>query len=175
MRGKILEQANCRYGPGAMYLYKYGVYPDYVMDIIGRNEIGDWVVVQAIGGNNPCWVKASLIDIRGDVMTVEPMVLPLPRSPFYYPPTGVSAVRDGNTVTVSWYAIKLRAGDDSEQTPYVVEAWVCMNGKIVFTPVGSWGTTVTVIDEPGCSEPSHAQLLAAEKHGYTVPVEIPWP
>jgi hypothetical protein len=158
-----------------MYLYKFGVYPGYVMDIIGRTEVGDWVVVQAIGGTNPCWVKASLIDIRGDVMTVPPTYLELPRSPYYYPPTGVEATRDGTTVTVSWYAIKLRAGDDSLQTPYVVEAWVCVDGQIVFTPVGSWGTQAEVTDEPGCSEPSHAQLLAAEKHGYTAPVEIPWP
>lgn len=175
IRGKVLEQANCRYGPGAPYLYKFGLYPGTVLEIIGRNDQGTWVVIQAIGGSNPCWVKASLLEIRGDVMSVAPTYLPLPQSPFYNPPTGVSAVRNGNEVTISWNAVILRAGDDSEQVPYVVEAWLCTGGKLVFTPVGSYATLVTVQDEPGCAEPSHGRLAAAEKHGYTTWVEIPWP
>ena len=35
-------------------------------------------MVQAIGGNNPCWIKASLMDIHGDVMSLAPATLPLP-------------------------------------------------------------------------------------------------
>ena len=175
LRGKVLQQSNCRYGPGAPYLYKYGLYPDTVLEVIGRNELGTWVVIRAIGGTNPCWVKASLLQIRGDVMSVAPASLPLPHSPYYGPLMGVSAVRNGNEVTVSWYAMVLRAGDDSEQVPYLIEAWVCTNGKLVFTPVGAYDTTATIHDEPGCAEPSHARIMAAEKHGYTDPVEIPWP
>ena len=175
LRGKVLEQSNCRYGPGSPYLYKYGLYPGTVLEIIGRNDLGTWVVVQAIGGSNPCWVKASLLQIRGDVMSVAPTYLPLPQSPYYGPVTGVSAVRSGNEVAISWNPVILRAGDDSEQIPYVIEAWVCKDGKLVFTPVGSYATFVTVQDEPGCSEPSHGFLYAAEKHGYTKGVTIPWP
>jgi hypothetical protein len=175
LRGKVLQQSNCRYGPGAPYLYKYGLYPETVLEIIGRNELGTWVVIQAIGGSNPCWVKASLLEIRGEVMSLAPTSLPLPQSPYYDPPTGVSAVRQGNEVSVSWNAVILRPGDDSEQIPYVVEAWVCTGGKLIFTPVGAYTTLVTIQDERGCSEPSHARLAAAEKHGYTAWVEIPWP
>jgi hypothetical protein len=69
----------------------------------------------------------------------------------------------------------LRAGDDSEQTPYIVEAWVCQGKEMVFLPLGSYQTTVEVIDESGCYEPSRARLLAAEKHGYTLPVEFSIP
>ena len=175
LRGKVLQQSNCRYGPGAPYLYKYGLYPDTVLEIIGRNELGTWVVIRAIGGTNPCWVKASLLQIRGDVMSVAPTYLPLPQSPYYGPPTGVSAVRNGNDVTIAWNAVFLRAGDDSEQVPYLIEAWICTQGKLVFTPIGSYATLVTIQDEPGCSEPSHGWLYAAEKHGYTTGVTIPWP
>ena len=175
LRGKVLEQANCRYGPGAPYLYKYGVYPGSNIELIGRNDLGSWVVIQAIGGSNPCWVKASLLAIKGDVMSLAPTYLPLPASPYYNPPTGVSAVRQGDEVTVSWNGITLRAGDDSLQTPYVVEAWVCQDGQLLFTPVGAYADLVTIRDEPGCDQPSHARLAAAEKHGYTAWVEIPWP
>lgn len=175
LRGKVLQQANCRYGPGAPYLYKYGLYPDTTLEIIGRNDLGTWVVIRAIGGSNPCWVKASLLQIKGDVMSLAPTYLPLPPSPYYGPPTGVSAVRNGSAVTIAWNAVILRAGDNSEQVPYLIEAWVCTQGKLVFTPIGSYTTLVTIQDEPGCSEPSHGWLYAAEKHGYTTGVTIPWP
>lgn len=176
LRGKVVvDQANCRYGAGYPYLYKYGVYRDSVLEIIGRNEAGSWVLIRGVGGTNACWVKASLLEIRGDVMTVAPTDTVLPPSPYYGPLTGVTARRDGEFVTVSWNPLDLRAGDDSEQTPYVVEAWVCQAGKLVFMPVGSSYPMVEIQDEWGCSEPSHARVTAAEKHGYTAYVEVAWP
>jgi hypothetical protein len=175
LRGTVLEQANCRYGPGAAYLYKYGLYPGYNLEIIGRNEKGTWVVIRAIGGTNPCWVKASLMDIHGDVMSLAPASLPLPQSPYYGPLTGVSAVRDGSMVIISWNSLLLRAGDDSLQYPYLVEAWLCQDGPVSFFPIGSWDTILTVQDDPGCDEASHARVYGVEKHGYTAWVNIPWP
>jgi hypothetical protein len=175
LRGQVLVRSNCRYGPGAPYLYKYGLVPGSNLEIIGRTDLGTWILVRAIGGNNPCWVKASLMDIKGDVMNVEPTYVPLPPSPYYGPPSGVSAQREGNEVHISWNPINLRAGDDQAAASYVVEAWVCQAGQLIFTPVGSYYPSATVLDEPGCSQPSHARLLGAEKHGYTRAVEIPWP
>jgi len=175
LRGKVLQQANCRYGPGAGYLYKYRLYPGNNIEIIGRNETGTWIVIQAIGGTNPCWVKASLLEIKGDVMNLRPASLPLPQSPFYGPLTGVSAQRNNGEVTISWHPLNLRAGDDSLQYPYLVEAWLCQDEELVFTPVGSWETFVTVKDEAGCAEPSHARVYGVEKHGYTNWVDVAWP
>jgi hypothetical protein len=175
LRGEVLMLANCRYGPGAPYLYKYALIEGSNLEIIGRNDLGTWILVQAIGGHNPCWVKASLMKIKGDVMDVAPTYIPLPQSPYYGPPSGVSATRNGNEVIVSWNEFPLRAGDDSEQFPFLVEAWVCKDGQEVFTPLGSYATTVTILDERGCATPSHARLYAVEKHGYTKWVEIPWP
>jgi hypothetical protein len=176
LRGKVMvDQANCRYGPGWPYLYKYGVYRDSVLEIIGRNEVGSWVLIRGVGGTNACWVKASLLQIRGDVMTVAPTDTTLPASPYYGPLSGVQAERHGELVTVSWNPLYLRAGDDSEQTPYVVEAWVCQEGALVFIPYGAYTTHVDIRDEWGCAEPSHARVTAAEKHGYTRFVEVAWP
>ncbi len=175
LRGRVLVRSNCRYGPGAPYLYKYGLVPGSNLEVIGRTDLGSWILVRAIGGNNPCWVKASLMEVKGEVMNVEPTYMPLPPSPYYGPPSGVSAQREGNEVHISWNPINLRAGDDQAAASYVVEAWVCQAGRLVFTPVGSYYPSATVPDEPGCSQPSHARLLGAEKHGYTRAVEIPWP
>ena len=175
LRGTVLEQSNCRYGPGAAYLYKYGLYADNHLEVIGRNATGSWVVVRAIGGSNPCWIKASLMDIQGDVDSLQPTWLPLPQSPYYGPLTGVYAERDGDEVIISWNTLVLKAGDDSEQYPYLVEAWLCQDGQLWFSAIGSWETLVSVRDEAGCAEPSHARVYGVEKHGYTTWVNVPWP
>lgn len=175
LRARVLERANCRYGPGAPYLYKYGLVAGSNLEVIGRNETGTWILVQAIGGNNPCWVKASLMEVRGDVLGVAPAETSLPQSRYYAPPKGASAVRTGNEVAVYWSKIKWRPGDDSGQYPYLIEAWVCVDGELVFTPVGTYESSAILVDEPGCAEPSHARLFGVEKHGYTRPVEIRWP
>ncbi len=175
LRGTVLEQANCRYGPGAPYLYKYGLYEGYYMDVIGRNETGSWVVVQAIGGSNPCWVKASLLVIKGYVTSLAPLSLPLPESPYYGPLTGVWAERKGNDVIISWDPFYVKAGDEATENRYLVEAWLCTGNKLSFTPFGTSDTLLTVHDEAGCPEPSHARIYGVEKHGYTAWVTIPWP
>lgn len=179
LRGTVIvAQANCRYGPGYPYLYKYGLLEGNRLEIIGRNDSGTWIEVQAIGGSNPCWVKADLMKIQGDVMTVMPIApedVLLPMSPYYGPLQGVSATRHGDEVIVSWKPLMLRAGDDSEQFPYLIEAWVCQSGKIVFTPLGTYDTMVKITDQPGCLEPSHARVYGVEKHGYTRWVQVAWP
>jgi hypothetical protein len=106
-------------------------------------------------------------------MSLAPRELPLPQSPYYGPVTGVSSVRNGNTVIISWNPISLKAGDDSLQYPYLIEAWLCHNGKLSFEAIGSWETIVSVVDEPGCPDPSHARLYGVEKHGYTAWVTVP--
>ena len=171
LRGKvIIDQAVCHYGPGAPYLYKYGVYKGSNLEIIRRLEGGNYVEIQAIGGNNPCWVRVDYFEIKGNVLDVQPIHIDdvkLPISPYYSSPGGLSARRDGDVVTVFWHLLALRAGDSSEQVPYIVEAWVCQEGQMVFVPAGSYQPAVKIIDEPGCVTPSHAWFIAAEKHGYT--------
>jgi hypothetical protein len=179
LRGEVvIDQAVCHYGPGAPYLYKYGVYKGSNLEVLRRMAGGNYIEVQAIGGNNPCWVRVDYLKLKGDPSSLEPVQIEdisLPPSPYYTSPGGVSTQRNGTLVTVSWNALQLRAGDDSEQTPYIVEAVVCQQGQLVFVPAGSYKTSLTLEDEPGCSAPSHAWFVAAEKHGYTHRAEVPWP
>jgi hypothetical protein len=175
----VLERANCRYGPGVPYLYKYGLVPGSNLEIIGRLDDASWIYVQAIGGNNPCWVNASLMDVHGDIWALEPVYpdkAPLPVSP-YYPPLGnVRAVRDGTQLTITWTGQALRAGDEEgPNSPlYLVEIWACEDGELHFKPYGLFYETLTITDEAGCDEPSHGRVYFAEKHGYAGPSEIPW-
>jgi hypothetical protein len=179
LRGKvIIDQAVCHYGPGAPYLYKYGVYKDSNLEILRRIEYGNYVEVQAIGGDNRCWVREDYFELKGDFLDLEPVSaadVPLPITPYYGSPGGVSASRSGNEVTISWNPLILKAGDDSEQVPYIVEAWVCQEGEYRFKPTGAWTTSVTILDEPGCELASGGFFTAAEKHGYTPRIPIDWP
>jgi hypothetical protein len=186
LRGTInVERASCRYGPGAMYLYLYGLRQGANQDVIGRTDTGKWVLTRSRGDNKSCWVKASLLDIKGDVMSVQ-MVYPdlyhiPPSNQGYLSPWDVAAVRHGDQVVISWKSEALRPGDGEgdeegrESILYVVETWVCQDGQVTFNPVGAYGPQVTVTDEPGCAGPSHGRVFFAEKHGYQGPSAIPWP
>jgi hypothetical protein len=177
LRFEVMQRANCRYGPGAPFLYKYGLVEGSNMEATARNFDGSWLFVRAIGGSNPCWVNTSLLQVRGDVMTLpqaDPFVI-LPISPYYPALTGVSAARSGTTVNFYWDPLNLRAGDDSEQTPYVVAAWVCRNGAYVFEAVGSYTTSASLTDDASCNGERVAYVMGAEKHGYTPWIRISLP
>jgi hypothetical protein len=153
-------------------LYKYGLYDGYQVEIVGRNVLGDWAYVKALGFPDPCWVKASLLEIAGDIFSVDPYYSRLPYSALYQPPPGVHAERNGEQVTISWIEVWMTEDD---YRGYLIEAWLCQDGHVVFTAIRSDINIVNVIDQAGCMEPSSAKLYTAEKHGYTSWVPIPWP
>ena len=179
LRGEVNQgHVNCYYGPSKAYLYKYGLLKGNRLDIIDWLPDTGYLEVQAIGGDNPCWMNMEFMDIDGDihdVRPVQPEEIKLPQSPYYPAPAFAKAERSGNEVTVTWSPLKLKAGDSSEQEPYLLEAWVCREGKITFVPVGAYQNQVKVVDEPGCAEPSHARVYGVEKHGYTKYLEFDWP
>jgi uncharacterized protein YraI len=180
LRGEVLERANCRYGPGAPYLYKYGLVKGSNLEIIGRLDDASWIQIQAIGGNNPCWVKASLMDVKGDPFSIAPVYpddAPLPVSPYYIPLQLIEVTREMDQVTIRWYGQSLRAGDEEfENAPlYLAEIWACENGEFKFTPYGLWQEKITITDQKGCNETSHGRVYFSEKHGYAGPTEFEFP
>jgi len=189
----ILVHASCRYGPGSAYLWKYGLNATTWMEVIGRmpaNPNTDpkdvWLYVQGVHGWNPCWVKTEFVRFNdgGDITThPEIPVISytfLPRSTLYRAPQGIAAVREGTKVSILWNAVWMTEDD---YRGYLVEAWLCNDAQLNFTPlewfpslqdnIGLMGINVT--DEPGCLEPSSARVYAAEKHGYTGYSVVPWP
>ncbi len=180
LRAEVLERSNCRYGPGAPYLYKYGLVVGSNLEVIGRLDDASWIELQAIGGDNPCWVKASLMDVKGDVFSVEPVYpdkAPLPVSPYYGPLALKDVSRTDDQVTITWYGQSLRAGDEEYTGAplYLVETWTCEDGVFKFTPYGLSFEIITFTDQAGCAETSHARIYFSEKHGYAGPVEVEFP
>lgn len=172
---KVLVQANCRYGPGAAYIYEWGLYPGVRVDIIGRNDLGTWAYVHPWTYFDRCWVRADLLEIRGDLRDAPPYYSRLPFGELYKPPTNVRASRNGDEVMIAWDPVWMTTDDDRG---YLIEAWLCQDGQLIFTPLRTthWQeTSIFVHDEHGCLEPSGGRLYTAEKHGYTQWVLIPWP
>ena len=165
-------QANCRYGPAKAYLYAWGMYEGDTATVWGRNEAGTWLWIQPDKIKYQCWLAASVVEVTGDIFSVYVAPVRLPHSVLYGPPTHIIAVRDGNTVTVTWHPVGMTEDDNRG---YMIEANLCQNGNMFWTAAATMDTTLTFTDEPGCADPSNALLYTVEKHGYSDPVAIPWP
>jgi hypothetical protein len=171
--GRVREQANCRYGPGAAYLYEWGLYPANHVDILATNQLGDWYYIHPWYFLGDCWVRADLVEVlRGDTSILRPFYGILPFSELYKPPRAVSAVRSGDEVTISWTEVWMTEDD---YRGYLIEAWLCVDGQLLFTPIAVDGLVYTVHDETGCQQASSARVYTAEKHGYTEWRLVQWP
>lgn len=169
----IVAQGFCRYGPGKAYLYSHELNQGDPILVHGRNEFGTWLWVQPHDLDRHCWAAASLFEIVGDVMDANVVNTELPKSSFVRLPEGVVASRDGNEVTISWsHAYYIPVED---RRGYLIELWLCQGGAYFWTAFHTENNDLYVTDEPGCLLPSSALVYIAEKHGYSEPVQVPWP
>ena len=167
-----MAQAHCRYGPSTGYLHAADLYLGDHGTVRGRNQSATWLYIKFDKLKYFCWVAASVVDVQGDVMLVYPTERKLPKSTLYGPPDDVVAVRNGNSVTVSWDKVNMTEDDDRG---YMIEAYVCQDQRYIFVVVATNNTFYEFADGPGCPQPSQGLLYTVEKHGYTDPVTIPWP
>lgn len=169
---KVLMQAFCRYGPGKAYLYSHGLYPGDQAIAEGRNYSGAWLWIQPANLSRHCWMAASVAEVRGDVKRLPVVTTILPHSTLYQAPTNVQAFRKGDTVVVTWDPVWMTEDDDRG---YLIEATVCQNGSLLSIAVHTDEPRYEFTDELGCSGLSGGKLYTVEKHGYTDPIDIPWP
>jgi len=173
----VNKQAHCRYGPSVAYLHAADLYPGDVGTVRSRALYSNWLYIKFDKINYFCWAAPSVVDVVGDVSNLKKITPDLQSigSNQYGPPHNVSAVRDGNEVTISWDQMEMTADKDRG---YFIEAFVCQNTYLLwwtFSYPDQFTTSYTVKDEPGCASPSSGQLYTVEKHGYSQPVDIPWP
>jgi len=181
------ENLSCRYGPGAVYLYRTGLSKGDVVDVLGKAETayGTWIRVQT-RWEVPvkCWVNsdAKYVEIpQGDVACLEPLYpekapLILFNTDLFPKPSNVNASRSGDLVYINWVGYDLLPGDlPPASLPYLVETWTCQDGEYVFSPQGWEGTSASVRDDGSCDEASYGYVYMAHVDGYIGPVNIPWP
>lgn len=183
----VAENLSCRYGPGAVYLYRAGLLKGEVVDVLGKSDTayGTWIRVQTRWDQPAkCWVNSDpkYIEIpQGDVACLEELYpekapLILFNTNLFPKPSNVQASRSGDLVYIDWQGYDLQPGDRPDASPpYLTETWTCQNGKIVFSPQGWDDTSAFVRDEGGCAEASYGYVYMAHVDGYIGPVTIPWP
>ena len=189
LTGELVNRVPCRYGPGDIYLYRFGLIPGNRMEVRGRvdrwagRELQTWLWGLPEFFPDVCWVNAGDVKLDGELSSLEPVYpekvdLPFLRTPRWPVPQNMEVKRLGDEVTIKWDFFDVPLGErESANSPrYILEGWLCRAGEVRFTPLPVYEfTEVTVIDQAGCSEPSHGRIVLAEKHGYVGPVEIPWP
>ncbi|MGE5377337.1 MAG: hypothetical protein ACM3XO_19950 [Bacteroidota bacterium] len=173
----VNKQAHCRYGPSVAYLHAADLYPGDTGSVRGRYIYSNWLYVKFDKLKYFCWVAPSVVDVVGDVKTVGYKELNLQSigSNMYGPPKGVTAVRNGNEVLISWDQVKMTRDDDRG---YLLELFVCQDTIYKWwtdSYPDQYKTSYEVRDEPGCATPSSGKLYTVEKHGFSDPVDIPWP
>lgn len=168
----IEERAFCRYGPGKAYLYSHELNKGEIAQVHGRNASKTWLWLQPVDLERHCWAAASVLQVDRDVSTVNVVTSRLPQSTLYGPPEDVDTDRDGDEVTIIWDKVWMTEDDFRG---YLVEATVCQGGGLVSIAAQTDDNSLTLTDEGGCSGGSGGILYAVEKHGYTDPVDIPWP
>jgi len=173
----VNKQAHCRYGPSVAYLHAADLYPGDVGTVRGRYVYSNWLYIKFDKLDYFCWVAPSVVDVVGDVSTVARKELNLQSigSNQYGPPKGVSAVRNGNKVTITWNQVHMTKDKDRG---YLLELFVCQDTIYKWwtdSYPDQYTTSYTVKDEAGCAQPSSGKLYTVEKHGFSEPVDIPWP
>jgi hypothetical protein len=168
--------AACLYGPAKSYLWKYDLVQGDKGVVWGRAANSTWLYVKMDRWSDACWLSPFVVDVLGDPkkLLVQSIRLPITDA-LYKAPTNVRAVRDGDEVTVSWSEVWMTVDDDRG---YFLDVWVCQNNLYVWVPTSlpdQYHTEVTFTDQPGCNQKSGGKLYTVEKHGYTSPVDIPWP
>jgi hypothetical protein len=173
----VNKQAHCRYGPSVAYLHAADLYAGDTGTVRGRYPYSNWLYIKFDKLKYFCWVAPSVVDVVGDVSKVAYKELNLQSigSNMYGPPKNVTAVRDGNKVTISWNQVKMTKDDDRG---YLLELFVCQDTFYKWwtdSYPDQYSTSYTVRDEAGCAQPSSGKLYTVEKHGFSEPAIIPWP
>ncbi len=173
----VNKQAHCRYGPAVAYLHAADLAIGDIGTVRGRAFYSNWLFIKFDKINYFCWVAPSVVDVVGDISNINKITPDLQSigSNKYGPPHNVSAVRNGDEVTISWDQMKMTTDKDRG---YFIEAFVCQDTFLLwwtFSYPDQFTTSYSVKDEAGCTGPSYGQLYTVEKHGYSQPLNIPWP
>jgi hypothetical protein len=171
--------AACMWGPSTEYLWGWDLNGGDTGIVYGRSPYNSWLYVKMSRVNKYCWISPIVVDVTGNPKRVVVQSINLPiTNALYAAPTGVTAIRDGDQVTISWNKVWMTLDDDRG---YFLDVWVCQKGAYVWMPVGrlslpdQYHTSYTFTDQQGCSQASGGKLYTVEKHGFTSPATVPWP
>ena len=167
--------ANLRFGPSTVYAGPGGARSGKVLEAIGRDASGKWLLVRDPGGKKSSWVNIISLDIQGDLTTLAIAPVELIFTPNYPAPSNIAATRNGDQVTITWADVPLQPKAVHLGSHYFLEVWLCNAGALTYTILSTNDLFITVTDQIVCAEASHGLLYTATREGYSQPAAIPWP
>jgi hypothetical protein len=171
LKGSVLQRSNCRYGPGAFFLSKIGMLAGAPIEIIGRDIDGGWAYIQFAGTHNLCWINSKLIQVDGDLKSLQdyyPDKAPLPRTSKFGGASITSVSGSSASITVEWAPVVLSTiamPSGAGETEYVIEVWTCINGAPGYTTLGTNDTTLSFPVDDSCGMTLHANLVTQTNLG----------
>ncbi len=127
------EIANCRFGPGTVYLNLNEIRSGRSLTAVGRNDTSTWWLVEdPINPGGTCWVSSEVIEERGDVS-----LLPVVPAPFITITKAELRVEPSRIVV---------ACSDFPQTVFF-EAAITANGPTLFT--WQWEASTGAVSDVG--------------------------
>ena len=167
--------ANLRFGPSTVYAGPGGARSGKVLEAIGRDASGQWLLVREPGGKKSSWINIIAISVQGDVNSLAIAPVELIITPNYPPPSNITATRNSDQVQISWGEVPLTPQVTYIDSHYFLELWLCTGGQLTYTILATNDLFITVTDQPGCAEASHGLLHTTTREGYSQPATIPWP
>ena len=172
----VTTPANCRFGPSTTYAGPGAFKTGKTLEAIGRDAGGQWLLVREAGAKKSCWVNVITLNVQGDAATLDIAPVELLITPNYPPPANISATRSGDQVVITWSDVPLTPQATYLDSRYFLELWLCNGGALTYAILATNNLFISVTDQPGCAEASHALLYTTTKEGYSQPAAIlPWP
>ena len=97
--------AHCRYGPNQAYLHAADLYQGDRGEVRERWYLNGWLRVRFDKLTYHCWVAPGAVEVTGNldsVVVLNQIDLTRVGTNQYGPPQGLSAARNGTSVTISW-------------------------------------------------------------------------
>ena len=167
--------ANYRFGPSTIYAGPGGARSGKVLEAIGRDASGQWLLVREAGGKKSSWVNIIALEVQGDINSLAIAPVELIFTANYPAPSNIAATRNGDQVVITWGDVPLQPQAIHRDSHYFLEVWLCNGGALTYTILSTNDLFISVTDQPGCAEASHGLLYTATREGYSQPATIPWP
>lgn len=167
--------ANCRFGPDTAYAGPGRLRYGKVLEAIGRDEGGQWLLIREPGGQNSCWMNTVTLNVEGNVNNLSVAPAKLPINPAYPAPSNITSSRVGEWVQLRWGEVSIPSTAIYPEGRYLLDLWLCQNGGFVHALLSTNDLSASLQDQPGCAEASHGQIFTATREGYSQPAAIPWP
>ena len=173
---KALMNAFCRWGPGESYRDSGKLFKkDTDAAIEGKRVTGGgtWYLIRMMDAKWSCWVHSTTFEIIGDASAIRLKPVYVPENSSVPSPSGISASRSGDKVTISW-----STAPSAPELEYLFEGVVCTSGGYLLeVAYNTTKTSMTLTDAQTCNGAiaSFGTLRMANKLGYSKAVKIPWP